>query len=384
MPLRVCAITSSRADWGLLAPVLAAIRDDAAFDLEIVVTGQHLASGADATQREILADGFAIADTIDMHLGGDTPEAVTASLAAVVTGCGKTFARRRPDLLLVLGDRYEILGAVTAAALARIPVAHIAGGDVTEGAVDEAFRHAMTKMSHLHFVTTEEAGRRVRQMGEDPARVVVTGSPGLDRIRSIEPMDRAAFFEVIGLKPGKKNLVVTFHPETLALHTSDHCAEMLAALDSLGPDVGLLFSGVNADVDGRTIHTQIADFVAAHGNAVLHSSLGSARYFSALKHCDAVVGNSSSGLYEAPSFHIPTVNIGDRQKGRARASSVIDVAPEREAILAAIRRAFTLDCRDVVNPYGDGHAASRIVAALKRVPAPAALVKKRFFDWPAP
>ena len=384
MSLKVCAVTSSRADWGLLAPVLALLRDDPVFDLSIVVTGQHLAAGAGNTARDITGDGFKIAESIDMHLTGDTPEAVTASLAAAIKGYGAAYARLKPDVLLVLGDRYEIQGAVTAAVLAAIPVAHIAGGDVTEGAVDDAFRHAMTKMSHLHFVTTEDAGRRVRQLGEDPARVFVTGSPGLDRIRTVALMERDAFFAAVGLKPGAKNLMITFHPETLAADTENHCREMLAALDRLGPDIGLLFSGSNADVQGVAIGTLIADFVAKHANAVLHASLGSARYFSALKHVDAVVGNSSSGLYEAPSFGIPTVNIGDRQKGRARAASVIDVVPQRDTIFAAIQRAFTLDCKSVANPYGDVHAAERIVKQLKKLREPKALLKKRFIDWPAP
>lgn len=383
MSLNVCAVTSSRADWGLLAPVLALLRDDPAFDLSIVVTGQHVVMGAGETARDIVDDGFKIAETIDMLLTGDTPEAVTASLAAAIKGYGAVYARLKPDVLLVLGDRYEIQGAVTAAMLAGIPVAHIAGGDVTEGAVDDAFRHAITKMSHLHFVTTEDAGRRVRQLGEDPACVFVTGSPGLDRIRTAVMMERDAFFAAVGLKPGKKNLMVTFHPETLAADTENHCREMLAALDRLGSDVGLLFSGTNADVHGLAIGTLIADFVAKHSNAVLHASLGSARYFSALKHVDAVIGNSSSGLYEAPSFATPTVNIGDRQKGRTRAASVIDVVPQRGAIFAAIQKALTLDCKTVVNPYGDGHAATRIVAQLKTLREPKALLKKRFVDWSA-
>lgn len=384
MPLKVCAVTSSRADWGLLQPVLAALRDDDFFELSIIATGQHLVADAGETAREIVRDGFSIAETIDMHLDGDGSAAVTASLATAVDGYGRAFARLQPSLLLVLGDRYEILGAVLAAALGRIPVAHIAGGDVTEGAVDDAFRHAITKMSHMHFVTTEESARRVRQLGEDPTCVVISGSPGLDRIRTMPVMDRETFFAAIGMPPRAKTVMVTFHPETLEPATVDHCREMLAALDRLGPDVGLLFSGSNADVDGLTVGALVANFVADHANAVLHPSLGSARYFSALTHANVVVGNSSSGLYEAPSFNVPTVNIGDRQKGRPRAASVIDVAPQREAIFEAITRAFTMKCEGVANPYGDGHAASRILAQLKSLRDPAALLKKRFVDWPAP
>ncbi len=383
MTLKVCAITSTRADWGLLSPVLSLLRDDPSFHLDIVATGQHLAADAGATARDIGNDGFAISRTVDMRLGDDSAAGVTASFAAATSGFGEALAQLTPDLLLVLGDRYEILGAVVAATLARTPVAHLIGGDITEGATDDAFRHAMTKMSHLHFVTTDDAGRRVRQMGEDPAHILVVGSPGLDKIRTTALLDRDDFFRQVGLAPRAKNLMVTFHPETLSAGTVAHCSEMLAALDRLGPDVGLVFSGTNADVEGATIGRLIAEFVRGHPNAVLHPSLGSLRYFSALKHLDAVVGNSSSGLYEAPSFATPTVNIGDRQKGRPRAASVIDVAPDQGAIHAAVLKAMQMDCRGVTNPYGDGHAAERIVATLRAVRDPRALLKKRFFDWPA-
>ncbi len=383
MTLKVCAVTSTRADWGLLSPVLALLRDDKAFHLDIVATGQHLAADAGATARDIAGDGFAVSRSVDMGLGDDSPTGVTASFAAAAKGFGEALAQLRPDVLLVLGDRYEILGAVVAATLARVPVAHLIGGDITEGATDDAFRHAMTKMSHLHFVTTQDAGLRVRQMGEDPAHIFVVGSPGLDKIRATALLDREDFFRQVGLAPRAKNLMITFHPETLSADTVAHCAEMLAALDRLGPDVGLVFSGTNADVEGATIGRLIAGFVRGRANAVLHPSLGSLRYFSALKHLDAVVGNSSSGLYEAPSFATPTVNIGDRQKGRPRAASVIDVAPDQRAIHAAVVKAMGMECHGVTNPYGDGHAAERIVAALKSIRDPRHLLKKRFFDWPA-
>lgn len=382
MALKVCAVTSTRADWGLLAPVLALLRDDPAFDLQLIVTGQHLMAGAGATMATIAAEGFAISATVDMKLGSDTPEAVTAALATGIDGFGKAFARLRPAFVLVLGDRYETLGASTAATLARIPIAHIAGGDLTEGAVDDAFRHAITKMAHLHFVTTTDAARRVRQLGEDSARVVVTGSPGLDRVRTTALLDRTAFFRAVGLSPLPKLLIITFHPETLSVNLAAACSEMLAALGQLGPEVALVFSGSNADVGGLVVGGLIADFVRTHANAVLHPSLGSTNYFSALSHADAVVGNSSSGLYEAPSFGTPTVNIGDRQKGRVRATSVIDVAARRDDIYQAILRAMAEDCTGVVNPYGDGHAAERIVAALKAAGDPKRLLQKRFVDLP--
>jgi UDP-hydrolysing UDP-N-acetyl-D-glucosamine 2-epimerase len=246
--------------------------------------------------------------------------------------------------------------------------------------VDDSFRHAITKLSHMHFVTTAEAQRRVLQLGEAPERVFLTGSPGLDRIRMTSVLDRPAFFKAVGLPAYARNLMITFHPETLARDTLTDCREMLAALDRLGPDVGLIFSGTNADVAGATIGALIADFVRDRANAVLHSSLGSTGYFSALTHTNAVVGNSSSGIYEAASFGTPTVNVGDRQKGRARAVSVIDVAASRDEIYAAILRAMDMDCSNVVNPYGDGHAAEKIIAAITSMGDLKQLVRKRFTD----
>lgn len=383
MALTICAVTSSRADWGLLAPVLALLRDDPAFHLQIVATGQHLMPAAGNTVQEITTEGFTVTRSVDMRLAGDTALAVTDSAAAGIAGLGAAMAALKPDILLILGDRYEILGAAYAATLARIPIAHLAGGDVTEGAMDDAFRHAITKLSHLHFVTTATAARRVRQLGEDPARIFVTGSPGIDRIKATPLLDRAAFLKAVGLPASSRFLMVTFHPETLSGQSVEACGEMLAALEQIEPDVALLFSGTNADVEGERIGRQIGAFAASRPNTVLHPSLGSKLYFSALAHADAIVGNSSSGLYEAPSFQTPTVNIGDRQKGRARAASVIDVTPRRAEILAAIAQARAMDCTGVENSYGDGHAATRIVHALKAVIDPEALLAKGFVDFPA-
>jgi UDP-hydrolysing UDP-N-acetyl-D-glucosamine 2-epimerase len=381
MPLSILAVTGARSDWGLLVPVLGSIRDDRAFDLRLAVTGQHLVAGSPSLEA-ILADGFSIDHQIDMGIDGDSAEAVTAAMARALAGFGALLASRRPDLLLVLGDRYETLAAVEAALVARVPVAHLCGGDVTEGAIDDAIRHAITKMAHLHFVTNADAARRVAQLGEDPGRIHTVGSPGLDRIAEIEPMSREAFFTAVGLTPRARNLLVTFHPVTLADDTDRQHQAMLDALTSLD-EVGLIFTGSNADPGARAIDARTRAFVAARDNAVFFESLGSARYFSALRHVDAVVGNSSSGLYEAPSFEKPTVNIGERQTGRPRAASVIDCPPDTAAITAAIGRAFAMDCTGVSNPYGDGRAAERIVAVLKTIDDPAALLHKSFRDLPA-
>jgi UDP-hydrolysing UDP-N-acetyl-D-glucosamine 2-epimerase len=360
------------------------LRDDAAFRLSLVVTGQHLTCAGQNSLAEIAADGFEIDARIDLRQPDTTTVGVSQALAAAVAGFADLFDRRRPDMLIVLGDRFEIFGAVQAALLARIPVAHLCGGDITEGAVDDAMRHAMTKMSHLHFVTNADAARRLRQMGEDPQHIYEVGSPGLDRIRTFTPMPCGAFFDSIGFEARAKNAVVTFHPATLSEDSGGDCGELLAALDALGPQVGLIFTGVNQDISGSLLQEMIEAFAAGHDNAVVVATLGSRAYFSALTHADLVIGNSSSGLYEAPSFGIPTVNIGDRQKGRLRAASVIDCAPDRAAIGAAIELALTQNCAGTSNPYGDGHASERIVSALKNIGDPAALLKKKFHFVNAP
>ena len=377
-PLKLLAVTGSRADWGLLAPPLMLLRVDPAFRLSLAVTGQHLAPEGAASLAEIAADGFTADAKVHLNQSETTVMGVGHALAAAVSGFSDLLCRSRPDMMIVLGDRFEIFGAIQAAMLARVPVAHLCGGDVTEGAVDDAMRHAITKMSHLHFVTNADAARRVRQMGEDPQRVHEVGSPGIDRIRSILPTPRVAFFDSVGLAPRAKNAVVTLHPATLSGDSERQCAELLAALDAVGPEMGFIFTGVNLDVSGQSLQRMIDTFAATHANAVALPTLGSQGYVLALSHADLVIGNSSSGLYEAPSFGIPTVNIGDRQKGRLRAASVIDCEPQREAIRAAIAFALTGDYASTVNPYGDGHSSERILAVLKELDDPASLLKKTF------
>jgi UDP-hydrolysing UDP-N-acetyl-D-glucosamine 2-epimerase len=377
-PVALMAVTGSRADWGLLASPLALLRDDPAFRVSLAVTGQHLTPEGEASLSEIAGNGFAVDARIDLHQPDTTSTGVAQALAAAVAGFSNLLNRRRPDMLIVAGDRFEIFGAVQAALLARTPVAHLCGGDVTEGSVDDAVRHAITKMSHLHFVTNADAASRVRQMGEDPEHIHRVGSPGLDRLRSVSAMPRAAFFDSIRLQPREKNAVVTFHPATLSGDSELQCAELLAALDASASEIGLIFTGVNLDVSGNALQRMIDAFAARRANAVVVASLGSQGYISALTHADLVIGNSSSGLYEAPSFGIPTVNIGDRQKGRLRATSVIDCEPERASILAAIELALARDSTGTVNPYGDGHSSERIVAILKEIGNPAALLKKKF------
>jgi UDP-hydrolysing UDP-N-acetyl-D-glucosamine 2-epimerase len=379
MPLDILAVTGTRADWGILVSVLRALRNDPAFDLRIAATGQHLMPGS-ASLEEIAQDGFAIDHRVDIGLTADSVLAVTKSIGLGVIGFGELLDRARPDLMMLLGDRFEIHAAAIAALVAKVPIAHLSGGDLTEGAIDDAFRHSISKIAHLHFVTNADSARRIAQLGEEPSRIFNVGNPGLDRLSEIELPGKAEFFASVGLKAQPRNLLVTFHPATLADDSEQQCEAMLEALDQM-TDVGLIFTGSNADPGGRAIEASVKSFVAARPNAVFIPSLGFQRYVAALNHVDAVVGNSSSGLTEAPSLGVATVNIGCRQKGRVRAASVIDCEPNAEAIGAAIDKALALDCSDVNNPYGDGHAAERIVAVLKGLDDPAALVAKTFRDY---
>ena len=365
---RVAAITSSRADYGLLYWVLKAIDDDPEMELTLIATGSHLSAAHGMTVNEI---EFCVDERVAIAPGPSRLDAAK-SLGLAVSGIAAALSRHDPEIVLLLGDRFEILGAAEAAMLLGVPIAHIAGGDVTEGAFDDAIRHSITKMSHLHFVTNEESAKRVRQLGEDPARIFVVGSPGLDTIRKMDLMPR----EELGFDFRDRNLLVTFHPSTLANESID---ELLAALDDL--DAGIIFTTGSIDPGADEIANAIDEFVAAHPNARSYVSLGQRRYLSTIANVDVVVGNSSSGLYEVPSFEKPTVDIGERQSGRLRASSVLHVPAERGAIRHAIERAFTLDCSKVVNPYGDGHAAERIHRVLRETEGGASLLQKRFHSW---
>jgi UDP-N-acetylglucosamine 2-epimerase (non-hydrolysing)/GDP/UDP-N,N'-diacetylbacillosamine 2-epimerase (hydrolysing) len=358
-----------------------AARREPAFRLRIIVTGMHLAPQFGLTWREIEKDGFSIDARVDLGLAGDRAADVTRSLGRGVMGFADVLERFRPDLLVLLGDRYEILAAAQAALIARVPVAHIAGGDVTEGAFDDAIRHSITKMAHLHFVTNADAARRVRQLGEDPSAIHAVGSPGIDVISRMKLLDLPALERELGFTFRERNLLVTFHPATLDDQPADaQFRELLVALDRLGNGVGVLFTLPNADPDGQAVIDRIGEYTASRPHTKAFASLGQLRYLSAVARVDAVVGNSSSGLYEVPSFRKPTVNIGDRQKGRLQASSVINCRPAADDIEMAVRRAFTLDCSGAVNPYGDGRSAERIIAALKAVPDFSKLLRKRFFD----
>ena len=374
-PLHICAVSSSRADYGLLLSPMRAIRSDPAFRLSLILTGQHLVQDAGDTASRARGDGFHIAAEIDMGLAGDDAASLTHACGRVMDGMADTLENIRPDLLLVLGDRYEILCCVIAATLAHVPVAHLSGGDVTEGAFDEGFRHAITKLSHLHLVSNAVSARNVRQLAEPPERVHDVGSPGIDLIRQIDTIPHAEFFADLRLKPAPVNFLVTFHPVTLTRDSLAQFEELLAALAAAG-DAAIVITGSNADPEGRQIDARAREFAQAHPNCTFIPSLGAQRYFSALTHMDMVIGNSSSGLAEAPSFGIPTVNIGERQTGRLKAESVFDAAPRRDSIRDAIARAQSRGRRETVNPYGDGHSSEKIVAILKSLGDPAKLLQK--------
>lgn len=383
--LTLVVVTGTRADYGLLHPVLELAAKSKRFDLKVVATGMHLSPEFGLTYRAIEADGFTVAERVEMLLSSDTPVGIAKAIGLGTIGFAECFERLQPDLLFIPGDRFEMLAAATAALPRRLPIAHLSGGDVTEGAMDEAIRHAITKMAHLHFVTNEEAQRRVRQLGEDPKRVHLVGNPALDQIAKLELMDRAAFEDAVGMKLREKNLLVTYHPVTLDDTPSAMAfSELLAALDALGPEVGLIFTKPNADTHGRVLIGMIDAFVQGHSNAVAHVSMGQRLYYSAMKHASMVVGNSSSGLLEAPSFKIPTVNVGDRQRGRVLAESVINAPAETQAIGEAIHKAFALDLSSVANPYGDGKSSERIVKVLREIDDPRSLVRKSFHDLPQP
>lgn len=380
-PRRICAVTGSRADYGLLLPVLHAIKAHPALQLQLAVTGSHLEKRFGHTVDNITRDGFEVDAVVPLGLDDDDALSITRALGTAVSGFAGVLQRLQPDLLLILGDRYEIFAVAQAALIARIPIAHIAGGDITAGAFDDAIRHSITKLSHLHCVTNAQAAQRVRQLGEAADRVFITGSPGIDQILATPRLTRVQLEQHLGMALRAQNLAITFHPATLDIADAlVQLAQLLTALDQLGDQVGLVFTGANADPRGQAVNTRVREFVAAHDNAVWHDSLGQQGYYSLLAAADAVVGNSSSGLYEAPSFKTPTVNIGDRQQGRLKADSVIDCPAQTAAISAAIAQALVLDCQQVQNPYGDGQSSQRILDVLTTPWDRAQLIRKNFVD----
>lgn len=374
-------VTTSRADYGLYQPVLSRIQEDRDLRLRLFVTGMHLSPEFGLTVEAIEEDGFAIDERVDMLLSSDSPEAIAKSMGLGTIGFAQAYARSRPDVLLVLGDRFEMHAAVVAALPFNIPVAHIHGGEVTEGAIDDALRHSITKMSHLHFVATETYAQRVIQMGEEPWRVVVSGAPGLDNLAGTDLLSREALEERYGVALPDPFFLVTYHPVTLEHEqTESQIDALLAALDEM--DAAVVFTCPSADTGSRLIVGKVRDFVVEHQQAHLLVNLGTEAYFSMMSHAAAMIGNSSSGIVEAASFDLPVVNVGNRQKGRLRGRNVIDVGYSRDEILDGIHKAtspaFHRAISGLVNPYGDGEAAERIVRRLKQVALGKSLLVKHF------
>ena len=369
MTCRVCVVTGSRAEYGLLRLLMQRVDKDPQFFLQVVVTGMHLSPEFGSTFLEIEADGFGIDRKVEILLSSDTGIGMGKSVGLGVIGFVDAFAELKPDLVIVLGDRFEILAAVTAALFVHTPILHLHGGEVTEGALDDSMRHAITKMSHVHCVATEEYRQRVIQLGEQPERVYCVGGLGVDAIQQTQLMDRDELEVALDFKFRSRNLLVTFHPTTLSdVPVESQVSELLAALEDLS-DTGLIFTLPNADAGGRKVIAKLQSFVATHPNAQAYPSLGQQRYLSCMAHCDGVIGNSSSGLLEAPTLKKGSINIGERQHGRLQASSVINCRAERSEIKIAIQKlyspAFYAILADVKNPYGDGGASTRIVDIIK-------------------
>ena len=381
---RICVVTGSRAEYGILQGLIKEIQESQVLELQLVVAGMHLSPEFGLTYREIEQDGFRISRTVDMQLTSDTSVGIARSLGLGTIGFGEAFHALKPDLLVLLGDRFELLAAASAALVALIPIAHIHGGELTEGAYDDAIRHSITKMAHLHFTASEAYSSRVKQLGEQPTKVFCVGALGVDNIVRLPLLRKDEVEKFIGLSLKGKSLLVTWHPETLRPERT--CEDFQNLLDVLRKyeSINIIFTKSNADNEGRRINQMIDEFVSLFpDNVVAYTSLGQLRYLSTLKYVSGVVGNSSSGIIEAPSLQKGTVNIGNRQLGRLRAKSVIDSQPDVTSIQNAIERLFSREFQSalptVSNPYGEGDVASKIVSVLETCSLDG-ILRKRFFD----
>lgn len=384
MRKKIWVVTGSRAEYGLLRPLIEKIKNEHSFRLEIIATGQHLSNRFGFTVKEIEKDGLKISKKVKMLHQGDSERSIALSISLGIAKFSEIFSNERPDLLIILGDRFEIFASAVAAFIFRIPIAHLHGGELTLSAMDDVFRHTITKMSMLHFVSTFEYKKRVIQLGESSQRVFNVGAIGIDNIKNIKLLTRPELERQLNFKLGSKNLLVTFHSATLEEKSSaDQFKELLAALDTF-KDVKIIFTKPNADFGSTAILKLIDEYTAKNINRVkAFVSLGTIRYLSLVKYVDVVVGNSSSGIIEVPSLGKPTVNIGDRQKGRVRAKSVIDSRLQKKEISKAIKKAlspqFVRFCRNVDNPYGQGNTAEKIFKLIKKNIKNLGSIKKDFY-----
>ena len=368
MKRKICVVTGSRADYGLLRLVMKGIKAEPSLTLQIIATGMHLSPTFGLTNKEIESDGFEVDRKVACLSSSDSPLDIAEATAKALSGCAKAFDELKPDLVLVLGDRFEIFAACSAAFLARIPIAHVHGGEVTVGAYDEAFRHSITKMSIIHFVATEEYKKRVIQLGENPSTVHLVGGLGVDAIKDLKLLNKNEIEQTLGIKFARKSLLVTFHPATLENESpSEQVRELLSALSNWS-DTTLIFTMPNADTGGFEIMAQIKGFVDKNDNAYVYESLGQLNYLSCMAIVDGVVGNSSSGILEAPTLKVGTVNIGNRQLGRIQSESVIDALANRESIDRALIKLFSSEFKSTLSycrsPFGEGGASRKILRAL--------------------
>ena len=383
MTRKICVVTGTRADYGLLYWLMKEIDLDSELKLQIIAKGMHLSPEFGLTYKEIEKD-FKIDKKIEMLLSSDTSIGISKSMGLAQISFVEAYEELKPDIIVILGDRYEIFSAASAAMIARIPIAHLHGGETTEGAFDESIRHSITKMSHLHFTATQEYKNRVIQLGEHPSKVFNVGGMGIENIKRLKLLNKEEFEKSIEFKLNKKNILVTFHPVTLENSTAkEQFQELLDAIDEL-EDTNIIFTKANSDTNGRIINQMIDEYVAKnYHKSIGFISLGQQRYLSALQYVDAVVGNSSSGLLEAPSFKIGTINIGDRQKGRIKAESVINSEVNKTSILKSFSKLYSKAFQDLIeeskNPYGDGIASRKIIEIIKNEDL-RNILKKSFYD----
>jgi len=380
---KICVITGTRAEYGLLYWLMKEIEAHPELELQLIVTGMHLSPEFGLTYKEVEKD-FTITKKIEMLLSSDTTVGISKSMGLAQISFGESFEELKPDLVILLGDRYEIFSAASAALIARVPIAHLHGGERSEGAFDESIRHSITKMAHLHFTAAKEYRHRVIQLGEHPERVFTVGGMGIENIKRLKLLSKNDFEQSINFTLNKKNILVTFHPVTLENDTAqEQFQSLLDVIDTL-EDTHIIFTKANSDTNGRIINQMIDNYTSKNSSkAIGFASLGQLYFLSALQYMDAVVGNSSSGLIEAPSFKIATINIGDRQKGRLKAASVIDCQPEQKSLLDAFRKLESIEYKEilkmVVNPYGDGEASRKIINILTSTNLNN-LLKKSFYD----
>lgn len=382
---KICIVTATRAEYGLLKPLIKKISRANNLELQLVVTGMHLSTEFGLTYQEIEEDGYPIKAKIEMLLSSDTPAGITKSMGVALIGFADYFSENQPDMVIILGDRYEMLAVASSAMIARIPIAHIHGGELTEGAIDESIRHSITKMSHLHFTATEEYRKRVIQLGEQPRTVFNVGALGIENVKTAKLLDRKELENSLDFHFTSQTILVTYHPVTLEKMTAKTQFENILNVLSRHKEFSVIFTKANSDTDGRIINKMIDDYVRdSHDRCKAYTSLGQIRYLSALQFCSAVMGNSSSGIIEVPSFGIPTINIGDRQKGRISGKTVIHCGNDEQeienALNVALSSGFRNEIKNAGNPYEGENTSDRIVDIINRFIENGVILKKKFFD----